>query len=332
VTALERPFLRRFAASRRRCGALGADAAWGAAAIALFAWFALSACGGSAVLDASRAVVQDFTPPDGQGDAVTSAERPGAIDHTVSGVGTLGCTPDGRFGAAQGGDVGDRVKQSNDKLAEEYKHDIEEAEKANKRCGGPRSGSDYDRQAGCDRAKLKNLETRVDISARRMSELSAFAKSKSHLEPNPYRHPGDITSQSHIEVSDMTAAEKDQYDRDYMAAFNKQQELGGELEKEQDKCERADADKEYDDCSQAQFDRRNALIGASRAKLASVERARDNAKRCADDAKKQAQGPASRPAIDPGMVIQTLPGIMGGARPRPPSRPSSPPPTHSHGN
>lgn len=304
------------------------------AVLALFAWFALTACGsgdpGSPVTMAALAVHEAV---EREAAAVTSVERPGAVDHTVGGTGMLGCTPDSRFGAAQGGDVTEKVKQSNDRLADEYKKDIEDAEKANKRCvGAPRGRDYYDQKFGCDRANMKNLEDRIAVGARRADRIAKDYNTKwpSRVEYSK-KLSGFIDYDSKRVVTDAPMEEQTALTNEMGEIDRHQRPLREQLHREEAKCSRAGSAAIDDACSQANVERRTAEISAARVKLASVERMRDNAKRCSDDRKKQAQGPSSRPAIDPGTVLQTLPGIMGGTRSRPPSRPSSPPPP-SHGH
>lgn len=246
--------------------------------------------------------MQNIRGPDGAGPPVTTTDPPS-------------CTAE------------PAAKKNFEGLADEYKREIEAAENANKRCTSPRPKDYYDQQTGCDRKKVADLDYRIKLGERRMADMEEETKKKHHVERTlPLRNViglGPRTVETN-EYWDMTREEKQTYINEHNAVFDKTADLKQERREEVAKCNEAFRLMKADPCSQAEVDRRNALIGATRAKLASVNHSLQNVKRC-----EAASRPAKAPGIDPSTVIQGLGGI-GTTRTRPTQRTSPPPSSGGH--
>lgn len=260
--------------------------------VALFGWFVLSACG-------------DFL----------GGGTPNLVGNDS--IGVFKCDAEGHYG----GTVGGNTPSAND---EEYirntlngrlasaKNSREDAERslATKCPGGAKPKSAYDREYGCDRAAV--------------AEVDGL---KSQLGPYQREYGSSIFSpasktKAEAERHDTRLAEKRRLENELDAAqYRSRAALVG--------CNRADMAANDDPC----WDRHKENAEAMRSQAAAEERSREaeynRFKKCMDDRKKQAQG-VGRTTIPPEMIPGILGGIRASPRSSPAPQPSSPTPSHKH--
>ncbi len=301
------------ACKRRRIGAMAS----GPVVLALFAWFALTACeeltwlGGppDPPTPGPDAVYDDIPVHEGADGGMTIA--------------SIHCDGNGKYLGGGNPVEEDRAKRALDEAVEKAKQEIKDIDNRLDRCKGTkkRTSKDYKAEYGCrdewelgsilSKARAEKEELRVKLMVLQTERLAA-ADSLNRGE--------DVArARRKMAETDRTMPEAEAQLADAQRRLDDAYRLSKDMSA---KCDQARNAEGADPCSQSILDGLNAHRSVLRDQAAMHAHRKDRFDKCVDDRKRRAQAPSVRPTVDPA-VIQMLPGILN----RPSTRPSRPAPS-----
>lgn len=293
---------------------------------------------------APSGLLTQISSADGRG--VSIGEGSGAVTISASGAAQdpAQCTPDGKY--VNGNTIVlDFAEQTVNQEIAQTKRTLDDVTSRIEQCRGKSKGlPEYDAQFGCDRARFRQLQGRS-------LQLSAPLADARYLAPQEWAAMNEIGTRAQIaarrvrEASnriELTLAELEfaQLEVDWAKASKamyavvdakenaRKTELGSvkaQLDQMTPLCERADIAYEQNPCNTARLASDAFTRSRAQQRLAALEARRDLIKDCRKDRERQAGGQPGMgsPAAEQ-LLLQTLPGIMGGFGPQ--RRPSHPPP------
>ncbi len=311
---------RRFASPRASRGRVRSETLIsGTAALALFGWFALGACG-----------FDDKPPPPPLPQFIDTSYGDFMVSESPSGIsfGAIQCDAQGRYSGGGDASSEDRMRNAMKAAVEKTKKEIDDINRRLDQCKGKsRSDKDFDASFGCDRTKAGAARIRLE---NKQFELNKLTKDYEETKKSIWVPGGFATKR------DWDEKERDRqgYLKQLEAKIPQTQAQIPPLQQDYDalqaKCDQASVAKANDPCSEQNQDAMKNQREALRVQAASHQFRLDKFNTCMDDRKRQAGGqPSGRTTVDPA-IIQVLPGVMGGFGSRSGHGGRSSPPPHGH--
>lgn len=289
-------------------------------------------------------VMTQVCSADGRG--VSIGEGSGAMTISASGAAQdpARCTPDGKY--LDGNTIVlDFAEQTVKQEIEQTRRTLDDVTSRIEQCRGKSKGlPEYDAQFGCDRARFRQLQGRSLQLSAPLADARSLAPQE-WADMNEVGRRGQIAARRVREASnriERTLAELEfaQLEVDWAKASKamyavvdakenaRKTELGSvkaQLDQMTPLCERAETAYEQNPCNTARLASDAFTRNRAQQQLAALEARRDLIKDCRKDRERQAGGPSGMgsPTAEQ-LLLQTLPGIMGGFGPH--RKPSHPPP------